>query len=127
MSLRYPPGTIERLVGLFCRVNATKPPPTPSGQITSPIIGLLITKGMMRIQTTENEMAVDIPHELQVDKEKYYNLVDLLANEVTKILGVWEFAPDIRSALKKDGVIVRLEGETVIINPVKLTSRESQW
>lgn len=127
MSIQYPPGAVEKLVGLFCRINATRPPSTPNGQITSPILGILVTKGMMRIQTVDNEIAVDIPHDQQVEKEIYYNLVDLLANELARLLGVPEFIPDISSALRNDGIIVKVKGDIVRLNPVRLNSRESVW
>lgn len=126
MGLELDSGLVGRVVGIFYRTNCKKPPSKPelpTGRIN--VEGVMLTKGLLKIDTDGSSIIVNIPIEDQCDDDTYLNFTGMLANELAMLLQVPEHTYNITEALNNGGVVARYEGSMLRMNPLTTSMGES--
>lgn len=117
MSLYVPPGTLEKFIGLFYRVNATNPPAKPDPVVAAPMNQLVIAKGSLMVVLENQTVNINIPIEEQVDDSQYQGMLQLLTNELVQLMQVPQYTQPIYAAMRQAGIVAHFE-HPVRINPL---------
>lgn len=117
MSLYVPPGTLEKFIGLFYRVNAQHPPARPETVVAAPMDQLVIAKGSLMLVLENQTININIPAEEQVDDAQYQNMLQLLTNELVQLMQVPQYTQPIHSAMQNAGIVAYFD-HPVRINPL---------
>lgn len=117
MSLYVPPGTLEKFIGLFYRVNTKTPPAKPDTVVAAPMVQLVIAKGSLMVVLENQTININIPPEEQVDDEQYRGMLQLLTNELVQMMQVPQYTQPIHEAMQRAGIVAHFD-HPVRINPL---------
>lgn len=125
MGLLLPPGALERFIGTFQRVSATKPPPRPDFSPQEPLERLVVTHGMLQLVLGGQKVDVVIPEAQRSTLDTYRGFGNLLAQELVNLLQVPHMIAPVTEALQANGLVAQYEGPMLRINPLALSVGEA--